>query len=339
MKRLSLKIILSIIGIAVIISVITALIGLFFIDETTESLVKVYSFPRAFGTAIIPLTILYFVVNRIMVKRVHKLNEATKLVAKGDYSLKIDENGKDELSVLAQNFNAMTSELNANEYLSKDFVRNISHEIKTPLSAINGFADLIKSESDKTEIDKYADIIISESERMLQMSKTLIELSRLDSTTIIKTDDNFCVASQIREIIATNQNSFEKKNLSFDVELDELKITSNEKMLYQVWENLISNAIKFSYEDSTILILLKQKEESVMFSIANSGIEIVEEERDKIFEHFYMSNPSKNLQGSGLGLSISKKIVDKLNGKIDFKSNSSHTEFYVELPISVEKLT
>jgi len=296
----------------------------------------------SFITGVISVVLFAVALHLIVVKRIKKLNASTKEVAAGNFDIKISERGGDELAELAVNFNAMSAELKANEYLAKEFVRNISHEYKTPLSVIKAYAEWIEGECSEKKIDKdtmaeYASIIMKEVDRMAILSKSMLELSLLDSTTIIKKDDQFSVKNQIGEILRIMQVRWADKNLEFDLKLEDFTITSNEQLLYQVWQNLISNAVKFSNNGGKIKIELKQSEsensvKELFFSITNGGEPLSSEDKEKIFNQFYMADKSRNTEGSGLGLAIVKSIVDKLGGQISVESREGvGTEFVVRL--------
>ena len=279
------------------------------------------------------LTLFAYGINYFVVKRIKAISTATVNIIDGNYDSVLDTNGHDEIASLSKNFNLMTSELKSNEYLNKEFVRNFSHELKTPLSAIRGYAELI-SENDltKEEKDQYLNIIISESERLSNLSNNMLQISLVDSISIVRNDDEYNLAEQIRTVIQMMQLSWEEQKLIFDLDLDEIQIKSNKELTYQILLNLISNAIKFSDKAETILISLKAVEEHLEFVITNKGQEIPQEDFDKVFQLFYVSDKSKNETSTGIGLTLTKKIIDKLKGDISFDSNDGTTTFKVILP-------
>ncbi|MCL2369626.1 MAG: HAMP domain-containing histidine kinase [Firmicutes bacterium] len=286
---------------------------------------------------IIIMTLFALAINRLVVTRIRKLNNATKEVAKGNFDITIEQKGRDELSELTESFNKMSAELKANEYLSKDFVRNVSHEFKTPISAIRAYGELLDAEADAPKIDRktlkeYAEIIVKESDRLTAMSKSILQLSLLDSTTIIKKDDRVKPAEQIRDILRLYEVKWSDKNLTLDLQLDEVTITSNEQLLYQVWQNLIGNALKFSNNGGTLKISVEGSGQGVIFKITDNGIGISDEDKEQIFSQFFMADKSHNTEGSGLGLPIVKKIIDKLCGQIYVESTVGQgTKFTVIL--------
>jgi len=230
----------------------------------------------------------------------------------------------------------MIQELKANEYLNKEFVRNFSHEFKTPISAIKGYAELIQSGNlTPEEIVEYSKIIATESSRLSNLSKNMLQLSILDSTSIVKTDQEFNVSEQIRSVIQMLQLSWEQKKLELNLELDEVHITSNKELTYQIWKNLIDNAINYSKINQNLDISIKSEKNEMIFSITNYGLGISLDEQTHIYDLFYVVEKSRNQTSSGIGLSITKRIVEKLNGSIEVKSQvNEFTTFKVILPLS-----
>ncbi|MFK5883204.1 MAG: HAMP domain-containing sensor histidine kinase [Candidatus Izemoplasma sp.] len=280
----------------------------------------------------IMIMVFNFIMNQIIYKRINKLNHATKEVMKGNYDVEIEEGSNDEITEVIRNFNIMIKELKANEYQNKEFVRNFSHELKTPLSAIKGYSDLLASATlSKDEEIEYAKIISSEATRLTELSKNMLLISLVDSKVILPKQDNFNVSEQIRNIIQLMQLSWENKKIEFDLTLPDYTIVSNKELLYQVWMNLISNAVKFSPSNSKIIISLDNSDDKLTFLISNEGA-VDSLHLDKLFDLFYVSEKSRDNTSSGVGLTLTKKIVSKLNGTIDVKSLNNEITFTVELP-------
>jgi len=274
-----------------------------------------------------------FGINVLIIKRLRKIAQATKKIAQGDFEVSIPVRGKDEISALTQNFNIMTETLKANDYLHKDFIRNFSHEIKTPISSIKGYAELIEASESSPENKEYLRIIIDESSRLSRLSQSMLQLSQIDSTMIIKRDEPYKVAEQIRNIIQLHQQDWERKNIEFNLQLDEVSSTLNKDWLHLLWQNLITNAIRFSKQDGVIDITLNEIENELIFKITDHGLGIADQDKESIFKLFFVADRSRSSQSSGLGLSICKTIVEKLNGTISFESTeNSHTSFTVNLP-------
>jgi signal transduction histidine kinase len=228
----------------------------------------------------------------------------------------------------------MIKELKSNEYQNKEFVRNFSHELKTPLSAIKGYSDLIiNADISKDEQLEYASIISNEADRLTELSKNMLLISLVDTNVIVPKLDEFNVSEQIRNVIQLTQLSWEEREIEFDIVLPDKIIISNKELLYQVWVNLLGNAIKFSPLKSEIKINLEIKEEELVFSISNKGT-IEQEDLDKVFNLFFVIEKSRADNSSGVGLALTKKIVNKLNGSIKAESHNNVVTFVVNIPIS-----
>ncbi len=279
------------------------------------------------------LTLFAILINRLFVRRIKKLNTAVNHVTKGNYDIQLNDTGKDELSVLTADFNTMALELRSNEYLNKEFVRNFSHEIKTPVSSIKGYADLMKSGTLSTEeVQEYSEIISQESARLFELSRQMLSLSLVESKSIIKRDERFKPSEQITKILLLIQKEWQKKNIDMDVDMDECEITGNEELTYLVWQNLISNAVKYTDENGEIKIRLYTENERLKFEIMNTGGGISENDQPYIFNAFYTSNKSRSGKSTGLGLAIVKTILDKLGGSIRCHSEENKgTTFFVEM--------
>jgi len=280
------------------------------------------------------IAILFFssTINYFIIRRVKQIEKATISIKDGNYNYHLDTRGKDELASLSQNFNLMTEELKANEYLNKEFVRNFSHEFKTPLSVIRGYAELVE-EPDLSEKDRkyYLDIIISETERLSNLTNNMLQVSLIESKSIIRKDDEYNFTEQIRNVIQMTQLKWEEKKLTFNLDMEEIKIKNNKELTYQIVLNLLSNAVKYSNLKEEIIITLRDSKDSLNLSISNTGQEIPKEDFDKVFQLFYISDKEKNNDSTGVGLTLTKKIIDKLKGSISFNSDKGFTTFNVVL--------
>lgn len=268
-------------------------------------------------------------------KPVKRLTRATKEVAKGNFDVTVDYESCDEVGQLAHHFNLMTRELKNMEYLRKDFVSNVSHEFKTPIASIQGFARLLKSKDlTKEEFDEYTDVIISESGRLAKLSSNLLRLSRLENQAIPEQETEFSLDEQIRKTILLLENDWSKKNLDLDIDMQDVMYLGNEEMLQQVWINLISNAIKFSHDGGLLRVCLEKDGGFANVEITDNGAGISEEALPRIFEKFYQGDPSHSKQGNGLGLAIVKQILQSCGGEISVESEvGKGTRFTVRLPL------
>ena len=282
-------------------------------------------------------TILISIFVYISLKPIKKMSNATKLIKNGNFDIeeikeKHKHKKKNEISELVNNFNKMTKSLKSNEYLHKEFVSSVSHEIKTPITAISGYAELLKDKTiGEEQKEEYINIIISESKRLTNLSTNLLKLSELDNK-IIYVKKVFSLDEQIRRVVLLLQNKWEQKNIELDVDLDVVKYIGDEELFELVWINLINNAIKFTNQNEKISIRLKEINNEINISIQDTGIGINDEDKKYIFERFYIADKSKNKESTGLGLSIVKKIISLSNGEISFESTKDiGTTFYIKL--------
>ena len=275
-----------------------------------------------------------------VVRPIIRISSATQEVAKGNFDIQIENNSKDEIGKLVENFNKMTKELKGIEYLRKDFISSVSHEFKTPIASIQGFAKLLQNNNlTEEEIREYTQIIIEETTRMSKLSSNMLNLSRLENQGMIESKTLFSLDEQIRKSILLLELEWSEKNIDFDIELDPVQFIGDEELLQQVWINLLSNAIKFSTENGKIVVRLYQVESMVKVKIIDNGIGMDEKVQKRIFEKFYKADTAHSFEGNGLGLSLVKRIIDLCNGNIYLKSNPGKgTTFTVELPLEKENM-
>ncbi|MEG2848314.1 MAG: HAMP domain-containing sensor histidine kinase [Bacilli bacterium] len=275
--------------------------------------------------------VLFSAVAKTIVSRVKNITLASKKVEEGDYSVRINDNGKDEISNLSENFNSMIVKIDKTEIMRQEFVANVSHEIQSPITSIMGFSTLLQSDC-LSEEDKvmYAKIIEEESRRLSKLSENLLKLTSLDNEQNTIKKENFYLDEQIRRVILMMESQWTKKNLNFNVELSKVKIYADKDLMEQVWINLIGNAIKFSNDYCDIDVEVKRVNNEVKASIRDYGIGINREEMNQIFDRFYQAEESRRVEGSGLGLSIVKKIITIHEGSINVKSTVGEgTEFTI----------
>lgn len=333
MRRVTVKIMIATLFALIISSFIPNLLVVIFkmTDANPENINPRLILIVGIITVTVPLLILNFFINQIIMSRVRKINHATKQVMQGDYNINLPLDTDDEITDLMHNFNDMAQGLQSNEYLNKAFVRNFSHELKTPLSAIKGYADLmVDSELTEDERKVYSRIISNEADRLSSLSRNMLQISLIDSQNIIKKNDDFNVAEQVRNVMLLQQIDWETKNIELDLDLDEIYTKSNKELTYQIWQNLFSNAVRFTPNNGKIKVILKEQPNSIMFEIENDGM-IEEKDQDKIFDLFYVAEKSRNKQSSGVGLTLTKKIISRLGGTIEFHSKDSKTKFIVTL--------
>ena len=232
----------------------------------------------------------------------------------------------------------MVKELGKVEVIQKDFINNVSHEIKTPISSIQGFAKLLEDENlPEAERKEYAEIIIEESNRLLNLSTNILRLSKIQNQGKIVRKDHINITEQLRKAIAVLENKWNEKSLTFNISAKDVYYDGDEELTFQVWMNLIDNAIKFSKQNGKITIDVKEENDEVVVKIKDNGMGMSKEEQERIFTRFYQIDKSHSQEGSGLGLSIVKSIIDLSGGKIEVESKeNSGTTFTIKLPIEKE---
>jgi len=265
---------------------------------------------------------------------IRRVIEAIHKVSEGDFKVKVDIKGISELEELSESFNKMTLELSSIETLRSDFINNFSHEFKTPIVSLRGFAKLLK-DGDLTEAERqeYLDIIITESERLSELSTNVLNLSKYETLDIVTDKEQFRLDEQIRRTLVILEPKWSKKDLYIDVELDEILYDGNSDLIQQIWINLLDNAIKFSPAADTIKIRLEKLSGSIRVAIRDNGIGMDEQTKDHIFDKFYQGDLSHAKTGYGLGLAIVRRIVQLCGGTIEVQSALGEgSTFTVSLP-------
>lgn len=264
--------------------------------------------------------IVMLILAKFIVKPIKKLIFATEKIAKGDFAVYIEKDREDEIGQLIENFNKMTKELSGMEMMRNNFVSDISHEFKTPLTSIEGYTKLLRDCKNEEQRKEYIDIITEETKRLSALSGNILLINRIENENIAISKNPFRLDEQIRQVILTSEGKWSNKNIDLQIDLDEVTYVGNEALLHQVWLNLFDNAVKFSKSGAVIEIGLRKDEKRIVFSITDYGVGITDEQQKRMFEKFYTGDKSRNTEGNGLGLSIVKRIVDMHDGAIEVKS-------------------
>ncbi len=263
------------------------------------------------------------------VKPIEEMNRVVNRIAKGDFAARISRkqcNGRNaeylhELDELEANVNRMASELAGMDYMRRDFVSNVSHEIKTPVSAMRGFAELLSEGGLSAEEQKeYLSLIYNEAQRISRLCENMLRMSRLENQALVTRHEPVAADEQIRKCVILLAEKWEGRAYEFDLKLPSMRIVSDPDLLQQIWLNLIDNAMKYSSPGSVIHISGEQKAEKIIVTVRDEGIGIPEEKQAHIFDAFYQCEESHKKDGNGLGLSIVKRILELLNGRIECKS-------------------
>lgn len=233
-----------------------------------------------------------------------------------------------------KSFNSMAAELQKTEMLRSDFVNNFSHEFKTPIVSIAGFAKLLKHGGLTPEQQKeYIEIIEEESLRLSYMATNVLSLTKIENQVILTDISSFNLSEQIRNSVLLLQSKWEKKNLELILDFDEYYVNAHEEMLKQVWINIVDNAVKFTPENGKIEIDIRKQGQIITVSVINTGEPISEEKIPLIFNKFYQGDESHTSEGNGIGLAIVKHVVNLHHGEIKVKSQNGTTCFKLILPI------
>lgn len=281
---------------------------------------------------VIGITVSYFF-GRIIMNPIKKIIKGMGELAEGIYDTEIDFGRKNLLRELSECYNELAKELKKNDVMSANFINNFSHELKTPLVSISGLISLMKQPNfPESKRKEYFEIIEEEANRLATITTNILNLSKLENQSILTDRENYNLSEQIRSCVLLLQKEWEKKNIEINLDINEHFINANIDLMKQVWVNLLDNAIKFSYDNTEILINVIESEENITIHIINSGDTIDEKDINKIFEKFYQVSKSYKIRGNGLGLSIVYKIIDLHDGSISVESKDNVTNFIIELP-------
>lgn len=290
-----------------------------------NNLFRSYAMLLAYGllfSIVVFMLIIMGISNKAM-KPILQLNNATQEVAKGNFDVMVVNDSQDEIGQLTISFNKMAKELKSIEYLRKDFVSNVSHEFKTPISSIQGFTKLLENK-DLTEQERqeYLGIIMEETERLSNLSSNILKLSKLESQDIVFNKIEYSLDEQIRRIVLLLEPKWCEKDIEFDIEMENISFLADEELMQQVWINLLSNAIEYSYKNGVIHIRMYKEEEKAIIIIQDEGRGMDKPTKDRMFEKFFKGDSSHSKEGAGLGLALVKRIVDLHRGIIEVESES-----------------
>ncbi len=269
-----------------------------------------------------------------MLSPILKINDAAKKVSRGDFSVRLEEKSiAKEIEEIATSFNIMVKELSNTETLRNDFVSNVSHEFKTPLSAIEGYATLLQDERlSKEEQSVYVSRILENTSRLSKLTQSILSLSQLENQEIVLQKESYMLDEQIRRVLLGYEPLWEEKELNIDLALEATQFYGSKALLAQVWSNLIDNAIKFSRRGGSLFVSCWEFDGKVVVRIRDSGIGMSEEVRLHAFDKFYQGERSHSGQGSGLGLALVRRIVSLSGGEIEIMSKEGKgTEIMVTL--------
>lgn len=274
-----------------------------------------------------------------VISPLNEMIEATERISKGDFKVHLQETFDEEsdFGMLQRSFNHMAAELDGIQMFRKDFINNFSHEFKTPIVSIHGFAHQLQVGGLTPEEEReYVRIIAAESDRLAKMATNILLLSKLENQVIVTEQTDFWLDEQLRTCLVLLEKQWSSKELELNLDLDEIKYHFNEDMLAQVWLNLFNNAIKFTPHGGSISCSLKADEETVTVSISDTGIGMDENTQKHIFDKFYQGDTSHTGEGNGIGLTVVNRILVLCKGRIQVSSQPDKgSTFTVTLPVTV----
>ena len=290
------------------------------------------------GMAFIAAVIIHQVSCAKFDKPMRRLSRAMRAVAQGDFTVSVKplhpRNKFDYMDLMFEDFNAMVQELSSIETMKDDFIANVSHEIKTPLAVIRGYASALQREDlTMEERREYAQTISSASENLSTLISNILKLNKLENQEIVPNAQPYDLTRQLSDCALNHEELWEKKNIDFDAQLEErVMIMADESMLEIVFNNLIANAIKFTEPGGRVLLRQEKEGGDVVVTISDTGCGMDEETTRHIFDKFYQGDTSHSKEGNGLGLALVKRVLDISGGRISVTSAPGEgTEFVVRL--------
>lgn len=298
-----------------------------------------FAFVFLLGASVVIATALSPLFSEIVVRPYRKLMKATREIAAGHFDVRVALRGPFEAKQLAESFNLMAQELAGIETMRSDFVSHVSHEFKTPVSSIKGFAKLLQKEGLSEESRReYLDTIIREADRLTKLTDNALLLSKVERQGILSGESPFYLDEQLRKAALMLESLWEKKRLAVSFELPKCQVVANEELWTQVWLNLLQNAVKFTCEGGSMAVSLQKQETGALVRIADTGIGMDDETLKRIFDKFYQADPSRAAEGNGLGLALVKRIVALGGGSITVQSEPQKgSVFSVFVPYNLHK--
>ncbi len=255
-------------------------------------------------------------------------------IAQGDYDVEIKPSGIRSVARVARSINTTAKELRSVEIMRNDFINNFSHEFKTPIISIEGFAKMLRDETlSDEEREEYLNIIISESHRLAELSTNILTLNKLENQALLTGQTTFNVTEQIRLCVVLLENKWSAKNIGLDFEGSDYDIYANDALLQQLWINILDNSIKYSEKGGDIKISVRRSGKHLLFTFTDTGKGMTEYEKKHAFERFYQADLDHKTGGNGIGLPVAKKICELHEGDISLESTLGEgTTVTVSLP-------
>lgn len=274
---------------------------------------------------------------KVSIKPINRIVDGINRLSGGDYQARLSFgkvlDSNPTFSGIADSFNTLAQELEGTQMLRQDFVNNFSHEFKTPIVSIAGFAKVLRR-GDLTEDQKqeYLAVIEEESMRLSAMATNVLNMTRVENQTILSDVHRFNLSEQLRSCVLLLEGKWTKKEIDLQIDLEEHRIEADEELLKQVWINLVDNAIKFSPLGGAVSLEIREQTDTLSVSITNAGPGIPADQQKRIFNKFYQADRSHSTEGNGIGLALVKRITELHRGKVTVSSENGLTTFTVTLP-------
>ena len=277
-------------------------------------------------------------------RQVAKIEEVIQHIIEGDYKVRIDSGRQGitkEFDTIMSGLNKMAEELSGVETLRTDFISNVSHEMKTPLTVIQNYGTLLQtpnlSEDKRCE---YAKAVNEQTRKLSSLITNILKLNKLENQQIFPNNESFDLGEQLCESMLAFENVWDEKELEIEADIEEgIMITADRELLSLVWNNLISNAVKFTEKGGTVAISLKLEENFAVVKIRDTGCGMNPETGKNIFKKFYQGDTSHATQGNGLGLALVKRVIDILRAEIAVSSRLGEgSTFTVKIKVEGRKL-
>ncbi len=270
-------------------------------------------------------------------KPINKIISQMNRLAAGDFSARLEFKGilskHPAVTEVCDSFNTMARELGATEMLRSDFINNFSHEFKTPIVSITGFAKLLKrgnlTEEQRLE---YINIIEEESLRLTALATNMLNLTKYENQTILTDVTEYNLSEQVRSCILALEGKWARKRIGFNLDFQEYRIQGNQDMLKHTWLNLIDNAVKFSPEGETVEVRIRERKAQYEVAVSNRGADLPKDQTERIFHKFYQADESHATEGNGIGLALVKGVVELHQGSVSASSGNGVITFTVLLP-------
>ena len=280
---------------------------------------------------VVLLSLIFYIIDTIRKKLtverpVNRITEAAEKIMKGDFSVRIQKQSKfvmdDKFNEIIECFNKLAEELSSVETLRTDFIANVSHEMKTPLSVMQNYGTLLQTPnlSEEKRIE-YAKGVTDGARRMANMMTNILKLNRLENQQIYPQTSEYDLSEQLCECLLQYENVWEKSNIEIDTEIEEnVMVTADAELLSLVWNNLFSNAFKFTEPGGKVSVSLTATPHHAVIKVSDTGCGISPEIGTLIFDKFYQGDTSHSVQGNGLGLALVKRVIDIMHGEIGVES-------------------